>query len=148
MPVIIRAARPNDYPAIAALYHESDAVHAAGAPDLFRLPVAPIFPRAPFERDLADPRQASFVAERDGRVAGIVRLALQEARPSAALVEARMAYVVELIVHHAERGAGLGRVLMQRGEEWAWERGCRVRILHPCPDSGSRAAGVAGSGCG
>ena len=72
----IRGAMAADYGAVAALYHESDAFHAAGAPDIFRLPPAPLLSRETFEGWLADPQRALLVAEIAGQVVGLAQVRL------------------------------------------------------------------------
>ncbi|RLC64969.1 MAG: N-acetyltransferase [Chloroflexi bacterium] len=74
------------------------------------------------EQVLQDERHAVFVAElSDGRVAGWVHVHLRW------LVIADLGAEIEgLVVDQSCRRRGIGRLLMQRAEEWARRRGCRA----------------------
>jgi diamine N-acetyltransferase len=130
MAAAMREATAADYPAIAALYHESDAFHAAGAPDIFRLPPAPLLNSETFAGWLADPQQALLVAEVAGRVVGLAHVSIRDASPSPASVPARVAYLHELVVQPGQRGAGVGALLMQEVERWSRDQGATVVELN------------------
>jgi len=71
------------------------------------------------ERVFPDPAHAVFVAEApDGKIAGWVHIFgyhVLEADPRAE--------VAGLVVDAAQRGSGIGRLLMQHAEQWAREQG-------------------------
>ncbi len=64
---------------------------------------------------------AVFVAERSGEVVGWV-----DVHVSSTVTTPTQADVGGLVVEEACRGGGVGRVLMQRAEQWAREHECRV----------------------
>jgi GNAT superfamily N-acetyltransferase len=67
----------------------------------------------------ADPRQAVFVAQiRDQAVVGWIQLSEVDS-----VVDGPRAEIAALVVDSAHRGAGVGRLLVERGETWARERG-------------------------
>lgn len=73
---------------------------------------------------LSTPDHSVLVAESDGRVVGLVHVFV---RP--AIENPREAVVQALVVHHAHRRAGVGRMLMVAAERWGNERGCRSVVL-------------------
>jgi GNAT superfamily N-acetyltransferase len=67
----------------------------------------------------SDPRRATFVAEtRSGKIIGWIELV--EIR---SLAHDPRAEITGLVVDAVHRGAGVGRLLVERGEAWARERG-------------------------
>jgi GNAT superfamily N-acetyltransferase len=66
-----------------------------------------------------DPHHAAFVAvDRSGKIVGWIELAEIRSLAHDARVE-----ITGLVVDSAHRGAGVGRLLVDRGEAWARERG-------------------------
>src|SRR6476620_8201640 len=111
-----RRATSGDFPAVAALCHESDTFHAAGAPDIFLRPAAPLLTREVYEGWLADPQKAMFVAERAGQVVGLTYCSIRDGRSGPAFAPARIAYLHELVVYPDQRHAGVGKMLMAEVE--------------------------------
>ena len=73
-----------------------------------------------------DPHYATFVAaDRDGNVLGWIQLS--EVRP---LAFGPRAEITGLVVAASKRGAGVGRLLVERGENWARERELTAIGLH------------------
>lgn len=71
------------------------------------------------ERVLADPEHAVFVAERQGgRIGGWLHAFSYHVLESDPRAE-----VAGLVVDEAQRGTGVGRLLMQSAEDWARNRG-------------------------
>jgi GNAT superfamily N-acetyltransferase len=63
-----------------------------------------------------------FVAElSSGEIAGFVELARERLIDAEPRVD-----IAGLVVAETCRGSGIGRMLMERAERWAIERGCRV----------------------
>jgi GNAT superfamily N-acetyltransferase len=66
-----------------------------------------------------DPRHATFVAvARSGEIVGWIELA-----ENRSLAHDARAEITGLVVDSAHRGEGVGRLLVERGEVWARERG-------------------------
>ncbi len=74
--------------------------------------------RARLERLLGDPAQAVFVVEVGSELAAWIHVMDSVTVESGPAVEIR-----GLLVDEAQRGSGLGRALVERGEAWARERG-------------------------
>lgn len=105
----VRAARKDDAEALARLSGELGYPSTAGQV------------RERLDAAEGDPRHATFVAaDRGGEVFGWIELA--ETR---SLVHNPRAEITGLVVDSTKRGAGMGRLLVERGEAWACERGLR-----------------------
>ena len=69
-----------------------------------------------------------FLAERDGRVVGILRCA--ESMASPLLDPARYAYISSVFVDREHRRSGVLRALLDAAERWCGERGLTDMRLH------------------
>ena len=107
--IVVRAARPADYARMAGLAGQLS--YEASAEDIAR--------RMRGMQDSAE--HAVFVAESaEGGVIGWIGLCILRMVEAEARVE-----VTGLIVDQHTRSKGVGRLLLDRGEEWAREKGCR-----------------------
>ena len=106
-PVLIRAASPDDVPALAAL-----ATHLG-------YPATPDEMRERFDRIGPRDDYATFVAERDGRVVGFAGVM----HGLSYVYDPPYARLLSLVVEPGERGRGTGAVLLAAAERWARERG-------------------------
>jgi GNAT superfamily N-acetyltransferase len=109
MSVSIRVARESDASDIARL-----------AADLgYRVDPAVVGDR--LSRFLTRPDQQFLIADVDGQPAGWLHVAIAE------FVEAgRFAWIAGLVVSEGHRQKGIGRLLMERAEDWAREQTCPV----------------------
>jgi GNAT superfamily N-acetyltransferase len=73
---------------------------------------------ARLERLLGDPAQGVFVVEVEREIGGWIHVVESVTVESGPAVEIR-----GLVVDEAQRGGGLGRALVERGEAWARQRG-------------------------
>lgn len=109
----VRAARPEDWPAVAGLLVELGRGVAAGTAD-------DATHRMQFAGHLRRLDSVTLVAEIDGAVVGVVDMEyhqrLGDHRPQAR--------VNDMVVAEAERGGGTGSLLLERAEELACKRGC------------------------
>lgn len=102
----IRPATRNDFAAIRVL--------AAALHDY------PVDPSIQWEHFDHNPDRGVLLAERDGKVIGMVILNLVYKLSKV------MSYLDELVVLPSERGGGVGSQLMQAAENWSWERGADI----------------------
>jgi GNAT superfamily N-acetyltransferase len=111
--VLIREARPQDWPDVAELLAQ------LGRPDV-RGTGEEAAGREVYERYLERDDAVILVAEDGGRVVGLLdmeyRVRLNFTAPQA--------WIPDLVVDEDSRSAGVGRALMARAEELARERGC------------------------
>jgi GNAT superfamily N-acetyltransferase len=73
----------------------------------------------------ADPSYCALVAEKDGRVLGMVGLHVERYYEK----DGSCARIISLVVGSEHRGEGVGRVLISAGEDWAREKGARDVML-------------------
>lgn len=80
--------------------------------------------RTRLSKILARPDQQFLVAEIEGRTVAWLHAAIAE------FVEAgRFAWIAGLVVGESQRRMGIGRLLVERAEEWARDQGCPVARL-------------------
>lgn len=84
--------------------------------------------REVFGSQLGSLGETMFLAERDGRVIGILRCV--ESLASPLLDPARYAYISSVFVDPAERRTGVLRALLREAEQWCAERGLSDMRLH------------------
>jgi len=129
MAVVIRAARPRDreylIDLVQALNRHEDAIIGDRRTDL-----------AAAEENLdsvaervAETKGRIFVAELDGRVAGLLALVFPAGDIYVRAEERRQAEISTLVVAAESRRYGVGRALMAAAEEAARARGCRRLTL-------------------
>jgi diamine N-acetyltransferase len=126
---MIRRAREGDREAVWQLWHESDDLHAALAPEYFRSTARSAHD---WRQILAASDGAIFVAAPDDAglpVIGAVSVRIYETPPDPALVPRRRGHVEMLVVSHAHRRRGIGRALMAEAAGWARERGASELVL-------------------
>ena len=109
MSIEVRPARPSDAERVAALSGQ------------LGYPCSPQEIEERLRRLERAKGHAVFVAERSGRVVGWV-----DVHVSRTVTTPTQAEVGGLVVEEACRGGGVGRLLMQRAEQWAREHECRV----------------------
>ena len=110
---VVRLARPDDWPAVAALLVELGRGVAEGtAEDTTH--------RMQFAGHIRRLETVTLVAEIAGRVAGVLDMEyhqrLGDHRPQAR--------VQDVVVTERDRGSGVGRALLSRAEKLARKRGC------------------------
>jgi GNAT superfamily N-acetyltransferase len=123
--LIVRPAAEQDVAALAGLYIELHAFHVEHLPE--RLRIAGAMPDPALEqgirRILADADSAIFVAEIDGRAAGLAEVSVREPEPNPLRVTRRYAHVQSLAVSRGFRRHGVGARLIEAAQHWAEERG-------------------------
>jgi ribosomal protein S18 acetylase RimI-like enzyme len=123
MEVSIHRATSEDYKPLCALFDEVDDLHRRSLPHLFKKPDGPARGEN-FIRDiLGDENVCLLIAESNEKLIGFVHAAIQPA-PSLPIFRSRNYAVVQGIGVGAEfRKLGVGRLLMDKVEEWALARG-------------------------
>lgn len=91
-----------------------------------------------FATQLTSSAESTFLAERGGRVIGILRCV--ETRSSPLLDPSRYCYVSSVYVRPDERRRGVLRALFARARRWCDERGLREMRLHNVPDHDDASA--------
>ncbi|TXS55954.1 GNAT family N-acetyltransferase [Streptomyces sp. t39] len=115
--LLIRAAGPDDLPAIVAMLADDPLGAQRESPG----DLAPY--RAAFERLAREPHQHQTVAVRDGRVVGTLQLTVI---PGLSRRGATRSVIEAVRVHQDERGSGLGTQLIQWAIEESRRLGCSL----------------------
>lgn len=122
--VSIRAAVRADAASIEGLAREVRAYVVEQRKPYFGLLVDFASSEPAYERAIADPDQAIFVAEIDSRVVGYIYCS-HETVPDD-LIAVPYVCIYELAVQKEMRESGIGNALMERVENWATRKGVRV----------------------
>jgi ribosomal protein S18 acetylase RimI-like enzyme len=117
--IIIRRAERRDVPAIVALLADDP---LGAKREHARTPLPSSYYDA-FDAIASDPNHELVVMETDGDVAGTLQLTIL---PHLTYRGGRRGHIEAVRVHTAQRGAGLGRRLIQWAVDRARERGCHV----------------------
>jgi ribosomal protein S18 acetylase RimI-like enzyme len=104
---------------MALLFAEVDALHIDNHPERFRSPGHPPRTHEYLEQVLSSPYQAFLIAELEGRLAGLVHVAVYEAPAIPLFVPRLSAVVSDLVVARDLRRRGIGRRLLAEAESWA-----------------------------
>lgn len=127
-PVHVRPATPADAPALAALRFE----FRAGLGDVVEPSSAFLTRCTTWMRDrLAQGAWRAWVAERDGAVVGTIWVGTIEKMPNPTPEAETHAYVTNVYVRPAARGAGIGTRLLDAALAWCEHAGVHAAILWP-----------------
>jgi ribosomal protein S18 acetylase RimI-like enzyme len=124
--IAIRPAAPDDFAGVCDLFRVLDEIHVRARPDLFFDVPGDARPRSYYDAVLADPDQTILVAEPgDGQLAGLVHVLLKvKASVDVPGVHPRTYGLINnFSVAPGLRSRGIGRMLMDAGAAWAYERG-------------------------
>ncbi len=126
----VRAATPDDVPAICRLGQVLNAMHAERYPRIFTGPGDDPERDAPHWRECFGPGRTAFVAElQDRRVIGFAT-ARTRTDESPLLSRALYAQLDSICVDPGHRRLGAGRALAERVEQWAREQGAHDLVLN------------------
>jgi ribosomal protein S18 acetylase RimI-like enzyme len=121
--MLIRQATMDDYAGLCAIFREVDALHVEAQPQVFRDPGDAARPRAYIASIVNDENACLWVAEHEGQIVGLLKIAIQKTRDIPILVPRCYAEIDTLAVAKQYHRRGIGRTLMEAAERWASERG-------------------------
>lgn len=118
--ILIRDMRPEDYSTFARFYTDLHRIHSEAMPDTFRLQIS-LPTREVFERDLKKPGREFFIAEIDGKPAGLCDIILKTIpdNPSYPLFPAKSVHIDDLYVSPEFRRQGVATALYREAERRA-----------------------------
>ena len=119
---LIRAARPDDYGQLCALFDELDEFHRMRRPEFFRSFDGPARPREQIERWCDGPESALLVAEEEGALSGLAVLLTRAPSEFSGAVPRKVIVIDNLVVTASRRGRGIGGDLLDAAMGWARTR--------------------------
>lgn len=132
--VKIRLADEQDLEALCRLYIEFHEFHVRGVPDRLRSLGDPdeydcseLYPK--LEKIIRGEDSVIFLAEIDGKPAGLAEVYVREDKPDPARIQRRHGFLQSLIVTEKTRKQGIGKRLVQAAEKWAKQKGAEEMQL-------------------
>jgi diamine N-acetyltransferase len=118
MEIDIRKGTAGDYTALCELFDEIDGLHRDHLPHIFQEP-GDAARQDRYAALLADESVAFLVAEAGGQLVGFVHVIVRDAPAIPVLVPRRYAIVDSIVVRSGLQNRGIGRMLMDKMQEWA-----------------------------
>jgi ribosomal protein S18 acetylase RimI-like enzyme len=123
MEISVRKATADDYNNVCELFNEIDALHRDNLPHIFQRPSGSAREQDYYLGLIADENVGLFVAEVGGRLVGFVHATVRDAPAFPVFVSRRYAIVDGIVVRAEFQTRGLGRILMDKMQEWAITKG-------------------------
>jgi len=118
--ILIRDMRPEDYNTFVRFYTDLHRIHHEAMPDTFRSQVS-LPPQDIYEKDLKKPEREFFMAEINGKAAGMCDILLKTIHddPNYPLFPGKSAHIEDLYVSPAFRRQGVATALYREAERRA-----------------------------
>jgi len=119
MKIFIRHATVDDYESICDLLNEIDKLHRDNLPNIFKKPTGPVRERDYFLELISDENVGLYIAELAGEMVGFVHAIVKDASDIPVFVQRRFATVDSLVEKKGFQNHGIGRLLMNKMQEWS-----------------------------
>ena len=123
MEISIRKATADDYNSLCELFDEMDALHRDNLPHMFQKPSGAAREPNYYTGLIADENVALLVAESGEKLVGLVHAILRDTPAFPIFVPRRYAIVDSIVVKSGFQNHGIGKILMDKMQEWAIARG-------------------------
>lgn len=123
MEISVRKATAEDYNSFCELFNEIDALHRDNLPHIFQKPSGAAREQDYYLGLVADENVALFVAEVEKKLVGFVHAIVRDAPAILIFVPRRYAIVDSIVVKSGYQNNGIGRILMNKMQEWAIAKG-------------------------
>src|SRR5689334_3550317 len=123
MEIHVRKATADDYNSLCELFDEIDDLHRDHLPQLFQKPGGAARERDYYSELIADENVALFVAEVGENLVGFVHALVRDTPAFPVFVPRHYAIVDGIVVKSGFQNHGIGRLLMDKMQEWATSRG-------------------------
>jgi GNAT superfamily N-acetyltransferase len=130
MGITVRLAIEADYEDLCHLFEELDRLHRVAVPEVFRLSEGPARPKEHIYGVLYDNNAVLLVAEDNGRLVGLIEVAVRESAPVPIMVPRRYGYIENIVVLDVVHRRGIGRALMAAAGRWAKNKGVNTFELN------------------
>jgi len=126
----VRKAIVDDYKMLCELFDELDSLHRENLPDIFQKASGPIREKDYYSGLIADENVGLFVAEIGEKIIGFSHVIFKDTPPIPILVPRQYALVDSIVVKSGFQNHGIGRMLMDKMQEWAIAKGATSIELH------------------
>ena len=123
MKISIRKATAVDYITLCELFDEIDALHRNVLPRIFQKPSGPVREQDYYLGLITDENVGLFVAEMDESLVGFVHASIRDTPAIPIFVPRRYAKISDIVVKSGFKNHGVGRILMDKVQEWAFAKG-------------------------
>ena len=123
MEISVRTATAEDYNSLCKLFDEGDALHRDNLPHIFQKPGGAAREPDYYLGLVADENVALLVAEVDEKLVGFVHAILRDTPAFPIFVPRCYAVVEGIVVKSGFQNHGIGKILMDKMQEWATAKG-------------------------
>ena len=123
MEISVRKATAEDYNSLCELFNEIDALHRDNLPHIFEKPNGAAREKDYYLGLIADENLALLVAEAGEKLVGFVHVIVRDTPAMPVFVPRHYAIVDGIVVKSGFQKHGIGKVLMDKMQEWAIARG-------------------------
>jgi diamine N-acetyltransferase len=123
MEIRVRKATADDYNSLCELFDEGDALHRDHLPHVFQKPSGAAREQDYYLELIADENLALLVAEVGENLVGFVHAIVRNPPAFPVFVPRRYAIVDGIVVKSGFQNRGIGRLLMDKMQEWAIAKG-------------------------
>ena len=123
MEISVRNATADDYNSLCELFDEIDALHRDNLHHIFQKPGGAAREQDYYLGLIADENIALLVAELGGNIVGFVHAIVRDPPAIPVFVPRRYAIVDGIVVKSGFQNHGIGRILMDKMQEWAMMKG-------------------------
>lgn len=123
MEISVRKATADDYNSLCELFDEIDALHRDKLPHIFQKPSGAAREQDYYSGLIADENVALFVAQAGEKLVGFVNAIVRDTPALPVFVPRRYVIVNGIVVKSGFQSRGIGKILMDKMQEWAIARG-------------------------
>ena len=119
MEISVRKATADDYNSLCELFNEIDTLHRDNLPHIFQKPNGVVREKDHYLGLISDENVALLVAEVGENLVGFVHAIVRDPPALPVFIPRRYAIVDGLVVKSGFQNHGIGRMLMDKMQEWA-----------------------------
>jgi diamine N-acetyltransferase len=119
----IRQADENDYDNLCELFNEIDTLHRVNLPHIFQKPNGAAREKGYYLELVADENIGLFVVEMDEKLIGFVHVLVRDTPVFPIIISQHYAVIDGIAVKSEFQNHGIGKILMERAQEWATTNG-------------------------
>lgn len=119
----IRKATANDYDNLCELFNEIDALHRVNLPHIFQKPNGAAREKDYYLGLVADENIGLFVVEADEELIGFVHVLIRDTPIFPVIIPQHYAVIDGIGVKSEFQNHGIGKILMEKAQEWAATNG-------------------------